>query len=132
MRLLLDTHILLRWLIDSKRLSRPQSRAIEEAMRRGEPVAVSAITLLEIAMLAHDGVIDISASVDEFFETALAGNPAIILIPLSYGIASLAGGLKPLRDPADRTIVATALVHKLRLVTSDSRIIESDLVPVVE
>jgi PIN domain nuclease of toxin-antitoxin system len=36
-----------------------------------------------------------------------------------------------LRDPADRAIVATARVHKLRLVTSDERIIESELVPVI-
>lgn len=36
------------------------------------------------------------------------------------------------RDPADRAIVATARVHRLRLVTSDQRIIESKLVPVIE
>jgi PIN domain nuclease of toxin-antitoxin system len=36
-----------------------------------------------------------------------------------------------LRDPADRTIVATARVRNLRLLTSDQRIIESNLVPVV-
>ena len=37
-----------------------------------------------------------------------------------------------LRDPADRAIVATARIHRLRLVTSDQRIVESKLVPVVE
>jgi PIN domain nuclease of toxin-antitoxin system len=37
-----------------------------------------------------------------------------------------------LRDPADRVIVATARVHRLTLLTADQRIIESDLVPVVE
>jgi hypothetical protein len=37
-----------------------------------------------------------------------------------------------LRDPADRAIVASARVHNLRLVTSDRRIIESKLAPVVE
>jgi PIN domain nuclease of toxin-antitoxin system len=40
--------------------------------------------------------------------------------------------LRVLRDPADRAIAATARVHRLRLVTSDQRIIESKLVPVVE
>jgi PIN domain nuclease of toxin-antitoxin system len=44
-------------------------------------------------------------------------------------IAAMGGGL---RDPADRNIVATARVHRLRLVTSDQRIVESKLVPVVE
>jgi PIN domain nuclease of toxin-antitoxin system len=41
----------------------------------------------------------------------------------------MGGGL---RDPADRAIVATAQVHRLRLVTSDRRIVESKLMPVVE
>jgi PIN domain nuclease of toxin-antitoxin system len=36
-----------------------------------------------------------------------------------------------LRDPADQAIVATARVHRLKLVTSDQRIIESKLVPVI-
>jgi PIN domain nuclease of toxin-antitoxin system len=40
--------------------------------------------------------------------------------------------LRVLRDPADRVIVATALVHRLQLVTSDQRIIDSKLVPFVE
>ncbi len=37
-----------------------------------------------------------------------------------------------LRDPADRAIVATARMHRLVLVTSDQRIIESKLVTTVE
>jgi PIN domain nuclease of toxin-antitoxin system len=37
-----------------------------------------------------------------------------------------------LRDPGDRVIVATARVHRLRLLTSDQRIIESALVPVID
>ena len=36
-----------------------------------------------------------------------------------------------LRDPADRAIVATARVHRLKLITSDQRIIESGLVSVI-
>jgi PIN domain nuclease of toxin-antitoxin system len=45
-RLLVDTHILVQWLADPKRLTREQGRALEAAMRRGEPVALSAITLV--------------------------------------------------------------------------------------
>jgi PIN domain nuclease of toxin-antitoxin system len=36
-----------------------------------------------------------------------------------------------LRDPSDRAIVATARVRNLRLLTSDQRIIGSNLVAVV-
>jgi PIN domain nuclease of toxin-antitoxin system len=37
-----------------------------------------------------------------------------------------------LHDPADRAIVCTARVHSLRLVTSDRRIVDSNLVSVID
>ena len=39
----------------TKKLSREQLQALERAVRRVEPVALSAISLLEIAILAGDG-----------------------------------------------------------------------------
>ena len=130
-RLLLDTHVLVRWLLEAKRLSRQQSRAIEEAMQRSEPVALSAIALLEIAVLASDGRLRLKGSVEEFF-SALAAGPAMRVLPLSYEVAAESAALGSLKDPADRTIVATARVHRLRLVTSDQRIIDSNLAPMVD
>ncbi|MBZ5621995.1 MAG: hypothetical protein LAQ69_25200 [Acidobacteriia bacterium] len=51
LHLLLDTHVLVRWLVEPKRLSRDQVRALRSAVRRGEPLTLSAITLIEIALL---------------------------------------------------------------------------------
>src|ERR1035438_7479344 len=51
-RFLLDTHIVIRWLSDSKRLSREQLLIIDSAERRGECVGVSAFSLIEIVLLA--------------------------------------------------------------------------------
>ena len=51
-RFLLDTHILIRWLTAPKLLSKAQTRVLRDAVRRGKPFAVSAVTLLEIALLA--------------------------------------------------------------------------------
>ena len=130
-RLLLDTHIALRWLIDAKRLSRTQARILETAVQRGEPVALSAITLLEIAVLASEGKLNLKANLNDFFDD-LQANPVFRVLPLTYEIASEVASLAVLRDPADRAIVATARIHRLRLVTSGQRIIESRLVPVVE
>lgn len=129
-RFLLDTHIAVRWLIQARRLSREQLRALEESVRRSEPVALSAISLLEIAVLASERRLRLKVSLDEFFEE-LQANPVFRLLPLDYEVASEATSLGVLRDPADRTIVATARVHRLRLVTSDLRIIDSKLVPVI-
>jgi PIN domain nuclease of toxin-antitoxin system len=130
-RLLLDTHILIRWLGDIRKLSRPQLRELESAARRGEPVALSAVSLLEIAVLASGERPSLKVSLDEFFQN-LNSNPAFRILPLTYEVALDVAALSVLRDPADRAIAATARVHRLRLVTSDRRIIESKLVPVVE
>ena len=108
-RLLLDTHVLVRWLFEAKRPSRQQSRAIEEVMLRSEPLALSAINLLEIAVLVSGGHLRLTGSVEEFF-SALAADPAMRVLPLSHNVAR---------------------VHRLRLVTSDQWIIDSSLAPVV-
>ena len=70
-------------------------------------------------------------SLDEFFQD-LNSNPAFRVLPLTYEVAREVALLNVLRDPADRAIAATARVHRLRLVTSDQRIIESKLVQVIE
>lgn len=131
-RLLLDTHVAIRWMAESKKLSRQQTQALEGAVRRSEPVALSSISLLEIAVLASGGKLRPRTSLDEFFE-ALQKIPVFRVLPLTYEIAEEVASMgNALRDPADRAIVATARVHRLRLVTSDQRIIESKLVLVIE
>ena len=130
-RLLLDTHILLRWFFESKKLSKGQLRAMESAMVRGERLAFSAMSLLEIALLAGADKLALKGSLDEFFRD-LNSDPAFCLMPLTYDVAADASSLGVLRDPSDRAIAATARVHRLRLVTSDQRILESGLVPVLE
>lgn len=130
-RLLLDTHVLIRWLIDARKLSRTQLRMLESAAQRGEPVAFSAVSLLEIAVLAGGDAPALEVSLDEFFQD-LNSNPLFRVLPLSYDVARDAAFLHVLRDPADRAIAATARVHRLRLMTSDQRIIDSSLVDTIE
>jgi PIN domain nuclease of toxin-antitoxin system len=129
-RLLLDTHIVVRWLTDAKKLSREQVRVLEAAVRHGEPLALSAVSLLEIAVLASQGKVRLKMTIDEFFDHLQSGSVFQIL-PLTFQVAAEVVLLGSLRDPADRAIVATARVQRLRLVTSDQRIIESKLVAVV-
>jgi PIN domain nuclease of toxin-antitoxin system len=128
-RLLLDTHIVVRWLTNPKRLSREQIRVLEGAVRRAEPVALSAMSLLEIAVLGSAGKLGLKVPLEELFEDLQS--PIFQILPLTYEVAAEVASLRSLRDPADRAIVATARVHRLRLVTSDQRIIESKLVPVL-
>ena len=117
------------WLKERNKLSREQARTLEAAVARQEPVALSPISLLEIAALEESG--RIQADVREIF-SFLQFQAAFQVLPITFDIAIEAAQLRALRDPADRAIVATALVHRLQLVTSDQRIIDSKLVPVVE
>jgi PIN domain nuclease of toxin-antitoxin system len=120
-----------RWLIEAKTLSREQVRVLEAAVRRTEPVALSAISLLEIAILTGQEKLKLKAPLGDFFDD-LEANPVFRVLPLTYEVAAEVASMGDiLRDPADRTIVATARVHRLHLVTSDERIIESKLVSVV-
>ena len=89
------------------------------------------MSLLEIAMLAGGEKALVKLPLEDFFRD-LSSNPVFRVLPLSYEVALEAAALGVLRDPADRAIAATARVHRLRLVTSDQRIIESKLVPVLE
>jgi PIN domain nuclease of toxin-antitoxin system len=126
-RFLLDTHVAVRWLAAPKKLSREQTRVLRDSVRRQEPVAISAITLLEIAVLFGEGRTRSDLPLDKLLEE-LDSNPAFQILPLTVDVATEVAALgRFLRDPADRTIVATARVRRLRLVTSDQRIIDSGL-----
>jgi PIN domain nuclease of toxin-antitoxin system len=127
-RFLLDTHVVVRWLSAPKKLSTDQLRVMREAHRQGETVALSGYSLVEIAMLAQGSRI---SGVDYIFEE-LETNPMFRILPITIPIAMDVGRLSVLRDPADRTIVATARVHGLRLLTSDQRIISSKLVSFID
>jgi PIN domain nuclease of toxin-antitoxin system len=130
LRFLLDTHILVRWFSDSKRLSREQRRVLEDTVRHGECVGVCGISLLEIAVLASG--LKRGFGLNELFHE-LDTNPWFRIIPLTTDVAHEMAVLGDVfRDQWDRAIVATARVHRLRLLTADQRIIESDLVPVIE
>lgn len=86
---------------------------------------------MEIAVLASGEKPAVKLSLDEFFQD-LNANPLFRVLPITYEVAREVAWLSALRDPADRAIVATARVHRLRLVTSDERIIQSKFVQVVD
>jgi PIN domain nuclease of toxin-antitoxin system len=132
-RILLDTHVLVRWMSEPRRLSRDQLRLLREAARRREQIAISAITLLELALLVTaGGVARLKISLESLF-AVLEESPTLRVLPLTMEIArEVAALVGALRDPADCVIVATARVYGLRLLTSDERIVESNFVSTVD
>ena len=121
--LLLDTHILTWWRLDTGKLSAAQIRAIEAEERRGHGVAISAITLRELAVAVDRGRLSVGQPLDVWLE-GIERSPLITVLPITSRIALESVRLGPdfPKDPADQIIVATALCHGLRLLTADERI----------
>lgn len=132
MKHLLDTHVLIWWLTDDRKLPRAHARLLERCERSATPVGLSAMSLWEIAKLAERGRIELTQSVDESVEQ-LEASPFINIVPLTGRVAieSTRLGARFHSDPVDQIIVATARCHGLTLLTADERIIESGVVAVM-
>jgi len=129
--LLLDTHAWVWWISRPDRLSRRQRAAIDRTLKRTDAaLLVSIISCWEVALLCQHGRFRFTIPVDRWLEEASTA-PGIQIVPLSLPIIITAARLTMLRDPADMLIVATAQHHGARLVTSDTRIDEANLVAVV-
>jgi PIN domain nuclease of toxin-antitoxin system len=119
--ILLDTHALVFHALKPDRLGRRAAREI----RQGEAertLAISDITLWEIAMLIARGRVDPGIEAGTFLSDLVAGL-ALDVLPVTPAIAVLATSDRFVHgDPADRIIGATALVHQCLLVSSDERL----------
>jgi len=81
------------------------------------------MTLMEIAVIPGQRL---RSPVSEILGAPDPGN-GFQIVPIDFGIASKFAAMgDSMRDPWDRVIVATARVHRLRLVTSDRRIVDSN------
>ena len=78
--LLLDTHILVRWLYEPRRLSREQRRVLENAEKQGDFLRLSAISLLEIATM-NEGKLRLSFKIEDILNE-LDSNPVFRILPL--------------------------------------------------
>lgn len=125
--ILLDTHILVWLLIAPEKLS-PKARKAILAARKSGPLAVSAISLWEIASLAENKRIEIDVSV-ELFVKRCASYVQVIPITSEIAVRSNQFPNSYPKDPQDRMIGATAIVEGIRLLTHDARIAASGLVP---
>ena len=116
--ILLDTHVVLWLKSDSARLSAKAKVTIQEARRHAEGLAISGITLLELATLAKNGRIQLSISLESMLQEIEA---QFVVLPTSSRACARTLQLPASypQDPADRIIGATALVEGLPLLTAD-------------
>ncbi len=128
MKLLLDTHIWVQSQLSPERLSRRVTRAISDA--RNE-LWVSPVSTWEIVLLCERGRLKLADGPEAWIQKALTLAP-LREAPLTHEIAMATRSIGvPHRDPADRLLLATALVHGLTLVTADGNLSRSKQVPVL-
>lgn len=116
MRLLLDTHALVWWWTDDKRLPAAPRAAIASP---DNTVLVSAASAWEIATKHRLGKWPEVATLLDGFDTNLRRS-RFASLPISHEHARLAGGLDgEHRDPFDRMLLAQARLEELAIVTGD-------------
>ena len=133
MRLLLDTHVWLWWLLGSERLSASERRALDQLAASGN-VCLAAMSLWEAQMLQAKGHLILNRPFPAWLRQA-AATDVVQLLPLNADVVVIAVDALPNTfhgDPADRLIVATAVAHGLPLATHDQAIQASGLVPIWE
>jgi len=125
--ILVDTHVVVWLAFDQNRLSKKARAAIDDARTKEDGLAISDITLLELATLASRGRVRIDIGLESFLQEV---ETRFVVLPISSRACARAVGLPPTypKDPVDRIIAATALVEGLSLISADREIQRSKAV----
>ena len=128
--ILVDTHVVVWLAFDQDRISRKARTAIDDARKNADGLAISDITLLELATLATKGRIHLDISLESFLQEV---ESRFVVLPISGRACARAMALPATypKDPADRVIAATALVEGLSLLTADRAIRRSRTVQTI-
>jgi PIN domain nuclease of toxin-antitoxin system len=128
--ILVDTHVVVWLAFDQNQLSKKARAAIDDARKNGDGLAISDISLLELATLVSKGRVRLDISLESFLQEI---ETRFTVLPISGRACARVMGLPTAypKDPADRIIGATALVEGLALITADREIIRSKVVPTI-
>ena len=118
-RYLLDTSVWLRGATEPDTVPDEIQRILNV---RDEPFALSAISLWEVGKKHQQGKLNLRKELGDWLKEAVAAH--ILVLPLTPEVVADAMALPdlPNRDPGDELIVATARVHRLTLLTTDTQL----------
>src|SRR3954471_9191519 len=117
MRLLLDTHAFLWFILSDARLSAKAGNLIADS---GNSVAVSPASYWEIAIKISLGKYILASPFQAFMEQQIASNRFEVLHVLVSHAAAVASLPWHHRDPFDRLLVAQALTEQIPIVSADA------------
>lgn len=117
--IVLDTSALLYWVAGRDMLSAFAAKTIDES----DQIIISSISLWEIGWKIKQGKLELPASMREFAaRLAQVKKVEIVVVDTETWLRNVELEWEH-RDPADRTIVATADLRGCLLLTSDARIL---------
>ena len=116
--IVLDTVALILWLCDQGRLSVAAREAVERGMDAGE-IAISTISVLDIAKFIEDGRLELSVNTRSWLLT-LATIEGMRVIPVDFSIAVRAANMLVPLTPPQKIIVATTIALGGALITPDA------------
>ncbi len=124
--LLADTHALVWMLFDSGRLSAAATAALSAASTSGR-IYISAISLVELAYLAEKKSFPYSGVLPRLVPLLTDPVEALKVLPVTLEIAQAMHHVPraEIPDMPDRIIAATAVAHKIPLVSADADILGS-------
>jgi PIN domain nuclease of toxin-antitoxin system len=120
--ILLDTHAWIWFVNDPRQLSKRARDAISEATTR-RSIYISSISVWEVVLLVASGRLELTIDVQDWIAKSEA-LPFFTFVPVDNATfirsVLLPGPLHA--DPADRVIIATAIMKGIPVVTKDERI----------
>ncbi len=126
MRYLLDTHVLIWWLTENRRLSSSACRIIKSYRNH---LFWSTASSWELSIKCALGRLEFEEPLESLLPSELAKNQ-IEIMPIQNEEAILAGQL-PMhhKDPFDRMLIAQANIESMGIITNDSkfRLYEADI-----
>ena len=119
MKLLLDTHALLWFALDDKRLSAKADALMTDP---ANDVLVSPASYWEIAIKISCGKYELAGDFVQFMETLISENDFEILPITPVHAATVAELPFHHRDPFDRLLISQAIVEKIPFLSADDAI----------
>ncbi|BAU14382.1 PilT protein domain protein [Leptolyngbya sp. NIES-3755] len=123
MAVVIDTHIIVWYILEPERLSDTASRMLEQTVNDGESIYLSAISIVEICFLIERGRLP-AIVLERLAEAINQPDSSVVLVPLDQAISLSIPQIDRATVPEmpDRIIAATALHLNLPLITRDHKI----------
>lgn len=119
--ILLDTHVVVWSFSAPERISPAARAAISQTRTQGSTLAISAVTLVELSILARKGRIETGDNLAAYLQDV---ESTFVVLPVVAAVCLRLASLPESypSDPMDQVIGATALVEGVALVTADEKI----------